>query len=170
MIPSLGESAATPSLVGSRWALLLAMLASVGLLAFRAVIARPLQVAGGNERALRGVTIAAGIALAVALVAAPVYLVLATAEFSLRPWTDLGAIVPLVRDSGFGRAFSDLWAVLALLAARVRRSRSRSTAPAARGATGEALLAHRRRRRLRRGRARVSRAWPAIPRRRARSG
>jgi copper transport protein len=40
--------------------------------------------------------------------------VLATAGFSLRPWTDLGQIVPLVRDSGFGRAFSDLWAVLAL--------------------------------------------------------
>ena len=116
VIPSLGESAATTSLVTSRWALLLALLASVGLLAFRAVIVRPLQVKGGNERALRGVTLAAGIALAVALVAAPIYLVLATAEFSLRPWTDLGAIVPLVRDSGFGRAFSDLWGVLALLA------------------------------------------------------
>ena len=46
------------------------------------MIVRPLQVEGGNERALRSVTIAAGIALAVALVAAPVYLVLATAEFS----------------------------------------------------------------------------------------
>ena len=60
VIPSLGESAATPSLVGSRWVLLLAVLASVGLLAFRAVIARPLQVEGGSERALRSVTIAAG--------------------------------------------------------------------------------------------------------------
>jgi copper transport protein len=116
VIPSLGESAATPSLIGSRWALLVALLASVGLLAFRAVIARPLQVRGGSERALRSVTIAAGIALAVALVAAPVYLVLATAEFSLRPWTDLGAVVPLVRDSSFGRAFSDLWVVIGLLA------------------------------------------------------
>ena len=140
VIPSLGESAATPSLIGSRWALLVALLASVGLLAFRAVIARPLQVRGGSERALRSVTVAAGIALAVALVAAPVYLVLATAEFSLRPWTDLGAVVPLVRDSSFGRAFSDLWGVIGLLAlssgiallldrpARARRS-------------GEALLA-----------------------------
>jgi len=140
VIPSLGESAATPSLVTSRWALLLAVLASVGLLAFRAVVARPLQVKGGDERALQSVTIAAGIALAVALVAAPVYLVLATAEFSLRPWTDLGAIVPLVRDSGFGRSFSDLWAVLALLAlasavalALDRPGRARRT--------GEALLA-----------------------------
>ena len=117
VIPSLGESAATPSLIGSRWVLLIALAAAVGLVAFRAVIARPLQVKGGSERALRSVTLAAGLALTVALVAAPIYLVLATAEFSLRPWTDLGAIVPLVRDSGFGRAFSDLWGVLALLAA-----------------------------------------------------
>jgi copper transport protein len=140
VIPSLGESAATPSLVGSRWALLLAVLASVGLLAFRAVVVRPLQVAGGSERALRSVTLAAGVALAIALVAAPVYLLLATAEFSLRPWTDIGAIVPLVRDSSFGRAFSDLWGILALLAlasavalALDRPGRARRT--------GEALLA-----------------------------
>ena len=59
VIPSLGESAATPSLVGSRWVLLLAMMGAIGLLAFRGVIARPLQVTGGNERALQGVTTAA---------------------------------------------------------------------------------------------------------------
>ncbi len=116
VIPSLGESAATPSLVGSRWVLLLAMMGAIGLLAFRGVIARPLQVTGGNERALQGVTTAAAVALGVALVAAPVYLLLATAEFSLRPWSDIGEVVPLVRDSGFGRAFSDLWIVLGLLA------------------------------------------------------
>jgi copper transport protein len=114
VIPSLGESAATTKLVASRWVLLLGMLAALGLVAFRSVIARPLQVTGGSERGLRGVTTAAGIALAVALVAAPVYLVFATAEFSLRPWSDLGQIVPLVRDSGFGRAYFDLWIVLAL--------------------------------------------------------
>ena len=140
VIPSLGESAATPSLVSTRWLLLLATMAGIGLLAFRGVIARPLQVTGGSERALRAVATAAALALALALVAAPVYLLLATAEFSLRPWTDLGQIVPLVRRSSFGRAFSDLWGVLALLAlaasialaldvpGRVRRS-------------GEALLA-----------------------------
>jgi copper transport protein len=116
VIPSLGESAATPSLVTSRWLLLLATMAAIGLLAFRGVIARPLQVTGGSERALRAVATAAAIALAVALVAAPVYLLLATAEFSLRTWTDVGQIVPLVRRSSFGRAFSDLWGVLALLA------------------------------------------------------
>ena len=44
---------------------------AIGLLAFRGVIARPLQVTGGNERALRSITTAAGVALGVALVAAP---------------------------------------------------------------------------------------------------
>jgi copper transport protein len=140
VIPSLGESAATPSLVGSRWALLLAVLASVGLLAFRAVVARPLQVGGGNERALQSLTFAAAVALGLALVAAPVYLVLATAEFSLRPWTDLGAIVPLVRDSGFGRAFSDLWGVLALLAVASAVALALDRPGRARR-SGEALLA-----------------------------
>ena len=116
VIPSLGESAATPGLIGTRWLLLLTMMGAIGLIAFRGVVARPLQVTGGSERALRAVTTAAAVTLGVALVAAPVYLLLATAEFSLRPWSDVGEIVPLVRDSAFGRAFSDLWAVLALLA------------------------------------------------------
>jgi copper transport protein len=140
VIPSLGESAATANLVGSRWVLLLSMLAAIGLVAFRSVIARPLQVAGGSERALRGVTTAAGLALLVALVAAPVYLVLATAEFSLRPWTDVGQIVPLVRDSGFGRAFSDLWAVLALFAVAAGAALVLDRPGRARR-SGEALLA-----------------------------
>jgi copper transport protein len=151
VIPSLGESAATPSLVGSRWVLLLAMLSAIGLLAFRAVIARPLQVTGGNERALQGVTTAAAVALGVALVAAPVYLLLATAEFSLRPWSDIGEIVPLVRDSGFGRAFSDLWIVLGLLAVAAgtalaldrpgRKRRSAEALLAGLGAAGCAVAA-----------------------------
>jgi len=66
--------------------------------------------------------------------------VLATAEFSLRPWTDLGAIVPLVRDSGFGRAFSDLWGVLALLAAASALALMLDRPGRARR-SGEALLA-----------------------------
>ncbi|MDX6538133.1 MAG: copper transport protein [Gaiellales bacterium] len=140
VIPSLGESAASPGLVGSRSVLLLALLAAVGLLAFRAVVVRPLQVEGGNERALRSVTVAAGAALLLALVAAPVYLVLATAEFSLRPRTDLGAIIPLVRDSSFGRSFSDLWAVLGLLALASALS-LRLDRPGRPRRSGEALLA-----------------------------
>ena len=140
VIASLGESAAKTSLVGSRWVLLLAMMAAIGLLVFRAVIARPLQVAGGSERALRAVTSGAAIALALALVAAPVYLVLATAQFSLRPWSDVGAIVPLVRDASFGRAFSDLWGVLALLAVAAGAALALDV-PGRRRRSGEAILA-----------------------------
>jgi copper transport protein len=140
VIPSLGESAATSNLIGSRWVLLLAMLAAIGLLAFRTVIARPLQVAGGSERALRGITTAAASALALALVAAPVYLLLATAEFSVRPWSDVGAIAPLVRDSAFGRAFSDLWGVLALLAVAAAAALALDR-PGRPRRTGDALLA-----------------------------
>ena len=120
--------------------LLLALLGAIGLLAFRAVIARPLQVSGGSERALRSLTSAAAVALGVALVATPVYLLLATAEFSLRPWSDVGEIVPLVRESSFGRAFSDLWGVLALLAVAAAAALALDRPGRARR-SGEALLA-----------------------------
>jgi copper transport protein len=65
---------------------------------------------------LRALNIAVAIALAVALVAIPVYVLLATAEFTLRSVWDLGAIVPVARDSGFGRDWLDLELVLALYA------------------------------------------------------
>jgi hypothetical protein len=55
-----------------------------------------------------------GAALGIALVAIPVYVVLATAQFTLRSAFDLGAIVPAARASGFGRDFLDLELVLAL--------------------------------------------------------
>jgi CheY-like chemotaxis protein len=44
----------------------------------------------------------------VALVATPVYVVLATAQFAERSAHDLGAIFPLLRSSGFGRGYLDL--------------------------------------------------------------
>ena len=140
VIPSLGESAATTSLIGTRWVLLLAMMGAIGLLAFRGMIARPLQVTGGHERALGAVVTAAAVTLGVALVAAPVYMLLATAEFSLRPWSDIGEIVPLVRDSAFGRAFSDLWAVLGLLAVAAGAALALDR-PGRKRRSGEALLA-----------------------------
>ena len=145
------------------------MLAAIGLLAFRAVIARPLLVSEEDERGLRGVSWAAAIALAVALVATPVYLVLATAEFSIRPWTELGAIIPLVRDSSFGRAFSDLWASAGDCWQSHRRWRSRST-----GRAGPAARARRCWRCSARPAARQRRspspAWPGTPPRPAPSG
>lgn len=115
VIPSLSESAATPQLVATRWLVFISMMLAVGLFAMRAVIARPLAAVAAP--ALRAVSIALGVALAVALIAIPVYVLVATAGFAQRPWTDLGATVPVVRDSNLGRSFLDLELVLVLFAA-----------------------------------------------------
>ncbi len=47
----------------------------------------------------------------------PVYLLLATADFALRSVAAVGALVPLVRVSAFGRGYVDLWIVFALFVA-----------------------------------------------------
>jgi copper transport protein len=113
-IPSLSETAATPQLVITRWLVFLSLLLAVGLFVMRAVIARP--VAAVAPRALRAVSLALAVCLAVALVAIPVYVLVATAGFAQRPWTDLAATVPVVRDSNLGRSFLDLEVVLVLFA------------------------------------------------------
>jgi copper transport protein len=114
-IPSLSETAATPSLVTARWVAFLAIMAALGLFVFRTIIARPLvRLVPGVS--LRGVSIALIVALGVALLAIPVYLALSTAQFALRPVTDLGALIPVMRASAFGRALIDLEIVVALFA------------------------------------------------------
>src|SRR5256885_6368865 len=65
---------------------------------------------------LRSVTIAFGVASVVALLAIPVYVLLATAEFALRSFWSFGALFPLVRVSAFGRGWLDLEIVFALFA------------------------------------------------------
>jgi copper transport protein len=117
-IPSLSETAATPTLVVARWVAFLAIMAALGLFVFRLIVARPLArlVPGAS---MRGVSIALCAALGVALVAVPVYLALATAQFALRPVTDVGALLPLVRASMFGRALVDMEIVLGLFALAV---------------------------------------------------
>src|SRR5204862_5640073 len=102
VIPSVSETAATPRLVVARWVAFLSLMAAIGLFALRIAIARPVvrRVRGTN---LRTVSIAFFVAAAVALVAIPVYVVLATAQFALRPALALGALVPLIRSSAFGR-------------------------------------------------------------------
>jgi copper transport protein len=62
------------------------------------------------------VTIAFAVAAGIGLVAIPAYLVISTADFALRPWWQLGTIVPLVRVSAFGRGLFDLWIVFGLFA------------------------------------------------------
>ena len=112
VIPSLSESAATPQLVATRWLAFLSMMIAVGLFSLRAVIARP--AAGIAGAPLRPLSVATAVALAAALVAIPVYVLVATAEFAQRPFYDLAATVPVLRDSNLGRSFTDLEVVLAL--------------------------------------------------------
>ena len=109
-IPSLSETAATPMLVAARWATFLGVMASIGLLVLRLIVVRPL---GSPQRAL---SIAFWVALTLALVAVPVYVLLATAQFALRHAWSVGALVPLMRTSAFGRGYLDLELLLALFA------------------------------------------------------
>jgi copper transport protein len=152
VIPSISETSATPQLLIVRWIVFLSAMAAIGLLALRLFVARPVveRVAGTS---LRSVSIAFWVALGVALVASPVYVALATAKFALRSVFDLGAIVPVMRVSSFGRGFLDLEVVLALLGVAAaaalwldrpeRRQRSLAALLAllgAFGAAGAALL------------------------------
>ena len=109
-IPSLSETAATPSLVAARAIVFFSAMAAIGLLVLRLFVARPLRSLP------RPPTIAFWIALAVALVATPVYVLMATAQFALRSMWSLGAVVPLMRTSAFGRSYLDLELLLALFA------------------------------------------------------
>ena len=109
VIPSISETAATPSLVIMRWIVYLSLMAAVGLFVMRMLIARPLV-------RLRGVTITWAVAVAVALVANLIYVDLATAKFALRSAWDLGDLIPLMRDSYFGKGFLTLELCLLLFA------------------------------------------------------
>ena len=109
-IPSLSETAATPTLIVARWLSFLGLMAAIGLFVLRTIVARPLR---GPPRA---VSIAFWLALALALVAVPVYVLLATAQFALRHAWSIGALVPLMRTSAFGRGYLNLELLLLLFA------------------------------------------------------
>ena len=115
-VPSLSETATTTRLLVSRWLTFLSVLSALGLFVLRALIARPVaRTVRGTS--LRTLNVAFAIAVAISLLVIPVYVVIATAEFTLRSVWDLGAIVPVARDSGFGKDFLDLELVFALFAA-----------------------------------------------------
>jgi copper transport protein len=116
VIPSTSETAASPRLVTARWLAFLGMMAAIGLFVLRIATARPLVARVSGTR-LRSVTIAFGVASAVALIAIPVYFLLATAEFALRSFWSFGALFPLIRVSAFGRGWLDLELVFALFVA-----------------------------------------------------
>ena len=106
-VPSISETAATPGLVAARAIVFLSIMAAIGLFFLRVVTARPV-VRRVSETRLRAVSIAFGIAALIGLIATPVYVEMATAQFALRSAFDLGNVLPLVRDSAFGRGFLDL--------------------------------------------------------------
>jgi copper transport protein len=116
VIPSIAESAATPRLITARSLSFLAVMCAIGLFVLRIGIARPVirRVDGTN---LRAISIAFFVAAAVGLVAVPVYVDIATAEFSLRSAFDVGFLVPLFRTSAFGRGYLDLELCFALFVA-----------------------------------------------------
>ncbi|HKT45316.1 MAG TPA: copper resistance CopC family protein, partial [Gaiellaceae bacterium] len=107
-VPSLTETAVTPGLIALRWLTFISVMASIGLFFLRTVIARPL-VDG-----LRRVTVAFGIAAAAGLVATPIYVLLATAQFALRSFWSVGSLVPLMDVSQFGRGYLRLEELFAL--------------------------------------------------------
>jgi copper transport protein len=109
-IPSLSETAATPKLITARWAVFISYMAAIGIFVLRMFVARPLR---SPPRAL---SIAFWIAMVVALIATPIYVLLATAEFAVRSFWSWGALIPLMRTSAFGRGYLDLELVLALFA------------------------------------------------------
>jgi len=114
-VPSVSETAATPGLVVARWISFLALMTSLGLLALRLGIARPLVRRVEGTR-LRAVSIAYLVACVVALVAIPLYVLAATADFALRSIFDVGALVPLLHVSAFGRGYLYLELCFALFA------------------------------------------------------
>ena len=116
VIPSLSETATTPGLLTFRWLTFLSFMTALGLFVLRMVIARP-AVTRAPGTSLRAVSVAFWIALAVALVATPVYVLVATAQFALRSVWSLGALVPLMRVAAFGRGYLDLELLLALFGA-----------------------------------------------------
>jgi copper transport protein len=112
-IPSISETAATPRLIAARSVAFLSVMAAIGLFVLRIGIARPVvrRVPGSRLRAL---SIAFGIVCAIGLVAIPVYVDVATAQFSLRSAFDVGTLVPLFRQSAFGRGYLDMEITFAL--------------------------------------------------------
>jgi copper transport protein len=66
---------------------------------------------------MRALTVALGSCVGLGLIAIPVYMVLTTASFALRPATDLSQLVPLIRASALGRALTDMELILGLFAA-----------------------------------------------------
>jgi copper transport protein len=115
VIPSISETAATPRLLVERWVVFLSLMAAVGLMLMRLLIARPLGAEDGKA-SLRAISAAFLVAAAIALVSIPIYVETATAQFALRSVFDVSNLVPLARASAFGRGYLDLELAVLLFA------------------------------------------------------
>jgi copper transport protein len=113
VIPSISETAATPRLIAARAVAFLSFMAAVGLFVLRIAIARPV-VRRVSDTNLRAVSAAFGLASLAALVAIPVYVDMATAQFALRSAFDVGHVFPLLHVSAFGRGYLRLELTFAL--------------------------------------------------------
>ena len=145
--PHVSQSATTPKLVIARFAVFLSAFAAIGLFVLRVAIARPLSARRGGD-GLRSLSLAFGVASALALLAVPVYLDVSSAVDSLQSVFDVGALVPLFRVTAFGRAWLDFELCLALfvtaaaVALRVERpERSRRSLAELLALAGSALAA-----------------------------
>ena len=105
-VPHVSATAVTAPLLIARWVAFLSVMSAIGLFALRMFVARSVirALPGASLRALeRAFAFTAG----VGLVAIPVYLDIAIANDSLRSAFDLGALVPLLRVTAFGRGWLD---------------------------------------------------------------
>src|SRR5205823_5097491 len=75
--PSISQTAATPRLIAARWIVFLAVMGAIGLYVLRMLIARPLVRRVSGTR-LRAVSLAFAVAVAIGLLATPLYVLLAT--------------------------------------------------------------------------------------------
>lgn len=112
--PSLDETAATVPLLVARFLSFAGLMGAIGLALMRLFIARALAAVTPDAGALRSITRCFAVALAVALVAIPIYVLQATAQFALRSTFDLANVIPLMGSSELGRGWLTLELVLLL--------------------------------------------------------
>jgi copper transport protein len=113
VIPKISATATTTPLLVTRWLVFLTVMTSIGLFVLRTIVARPI-VRRLEGTSLRALSIAFGVAAVLGLIAIPVYIDFATANFTLRSVFALGALVPLFDTTAFGRGYLDLELCFAL--------------------------------------------------------
>jgi copper transport protein len=114
-VPKISATATTTPLLVMRWIVFLSGMSAIGLFVLRLLVARPV-VRRVDGTSLRSLTIAFAVACVVALIAVPVYLEFATANFTLRSVFAVGTLVPLFDTTAFGHGYLTLELCFALFA------------------------------------------------------